>query len=219
MVSPTPSFQIASWIEARSPHPSPLSAVLGAPLRLVLGAVPFPTPVGGEPGRGPSGTPPRVCFPCLGQWPLPTLHSEPRTSPPTSSIPKPALPSPGGGTGRAAPAWGLVVRWPRRLPLAGQWGALQPAAWSGPQPLDLGERRAWSSTPSPQPCWAQLSRATGRLSLSSAIRPQSPHLEKPFLDPWRLVAFSTCFTAGETETPRSFLLEFSQLMGTKTQGS
>lgn len=98
MVSPIPSFQVSSWIEARSPHPSSLSAVLGAPLRPVLRAVPFPTPVGGEPGRGPSGTPPgplRVS--AFSAWAnglcLPSIPSlgHPRPLPQSPNPPCPAL--------------------------------------------------------------------------------------------------------------------------------
>lgn len=44
VISPTPSFQISSWIRARRPHPGPLSTVLAAPLRPVFRTVPFRTP-------------------------------------------------------------------------------------------------------------------------------------------------------------------------------
>ena len=176
------------------PHPSPLSVVIGAPLRPVLGALPFSSPRRCW-ARPRFAQDPYACvlFPGPGQGPLLTLHSVPQASPPTSSTPPsqlPPCPALGEAPARETPSWGLVVLWPRRLLLTGQWRALQPAAWSGPKWLGGGERRAPSQGPSSQPCRAQLSRAPGRLSLSSTTRPQSPHLEKPFLDPLRLMAFS-----------------------------
>lgn len=149
-------------------HPSPLRVALGAPLRPVL---PFTLPSRRRRGR----TRPRPSCTLRGSASaasaLPPLRASgiPAHFLSPQIPPGPARPGPGGGTAQP-PA---RARWCRGGG-AGRWGALQPAPWglSGGAP---GSRAEPSTLPVPP---------------LSSTRPQSPRLQKPFLDPWRPMAFS-----------------------------
>lgn len=100
------------------------SVVLGAPLRPILGALPLPSSRGCWARPRSPRTPRHIFFPGVAKGLSYPPFGASGISAHFRNPPIPALHCPGGGTNGAMPAWGLVVLWPRRLLLAGQWGAL-----------------------------------------------------------------------------------------------
>lgn len=164
------------------PNPSPVRVLLAPPSGQFLRPPPSRPPGGAEPCGDPSGTSQLCPLPRLSQWPLPTLHSEPQASLPTSSVPK------------SCPARLWKRHWPNQVGLQlvepGSWcllparqrRALQSAAWSWAKQRGPGASGAVSPVPGPYSRGPAFLGACRAFSVPHSP-PHSPLLEEPFLAP------------------------------------